>query len=146
MYFKVGLRVNALVRTTLLHGTSRYLFSSSHLGTLSTSEAKKLRNKQRKAARKAEAEAARVRAEQERREQAARSRQAGSEDNDPDRPAPADSGLDPNTLARVSRELLFIITYLRRRFLSTNFAVNYVVTHSPLLPPTLFYTKVSQSI
>ncbi|THD20369.1 N-alpha-acetyltransferase 16 NatA auxiliary subunit [Fasciola hepatica] len=72
---------------------------------LSTSEAKKLRNKQRKAARKAEAEAARVRAEQERREQAARSRQVGAEDNDTDRPAPADSGLDPNILARPTNPL-----------------------------------------
>lgn len=67
---------------------------------MSSSEAKKLRNKQRKAAKRAEAEAARARAEQERREQAARSRQPASEEANTDNPSIGDNDLDANLLAR----------------------------------------------
>ncbi|CAH8541258.1 unnamed protein product [Dicrocoelium dendriticum] len=74
--------------------------ASTDAGSVSSSEAKKLRNKQRKAARRAEAEAARIKLEQERREQALRSRNPAGEESDPDRPTNPDSGLDPHTLAR----------------------------------------------
>ncbi|KAH8871004.1 N-alpha-acetyltransferase 16, NatA auxiliary subunit [Schistosoma japonicum] len=75
---------------------------------ISSSEAKKLRNKQRKAAKRAEAEAARVRAEQERREQAARSRQPVSEEANTDNPTIAENDLDANLLARVKKFLLML--------------------------------------
>ncbi|VDQ07647.1 unnamed protein product [Trichobilharzia regenti] len=67
---------------------------------MTSSEAKKLRNKQRKAAKRAEAEAARARAEQERREQAARSRQPASEEANPENQSAIENDLDANLLAR----------------------------------------------
>ncbi|VDP85463.1 unnamed protein product [Schistosoma mattheei] len=78
---------------------------------MSSSEAKKLRNKQRKAAKRAEAEAARARAEQERREQAARSRQPASEEANADNPSMGENDLDANLLARVSICQLFCIKW-----------------------------------
>ncbi|KAG5449784.1 N-alpha-acetyltransferase 15, NatA auxiliary subunit [Clonorchis sinensis] len=80
---------------------------------LSTPEAKKMRNKQRKAARRAEAEAARARAEQERREQAIRSRQPATDEADPDRAVTTDSGLDPQVLARPTDPLEEACKFLR---------------------------------
>ncbi|CAL8086470.1 unnamed protein product [Calicophoron daubneyi] len=82
-------------------------------GTMSTSEAKKLRNKQRKAARRAEAEAAKARAEQERKEQALRSRQPPGDDADPDRPVAADVGLDPKVLGKPDDPLEEACKFLR---------------------------------
>ncbi|KAF6772853.1 hypothetical protein AHF37_08184, partial [Paragonimus kellicotti] len=80
---------------------------------ITTSEAKKLRNKQRKAARRAEAEAARARAEQERREQAIRSRQPAGDETDSDRLTNPANGLDPYALARPADPLEEACKFLR---------------------------------
>ncbi|KAL7063445.1 hypothetical protein AAHC03_0653 [Spirometra sp. Aus1] len=64
-----------------------------------TSELKKLRNKQRRAERRAEAEAQRSKADQERREQGQRSRQNADREADADKP-PEVEELDPKKLAR----------------------------------------------
>ncbi|KAA3673876.1 N-alpha-acetyltransferase 15/16, NatA auxiliary subunit [Paragonimus westermani] len=87
--------------------------SGGDQSNITTSEAKKLRNKQRKAARRAEAEAARARAEQERREQAIRSRQPAGDETDPDRLANPANGLDPYALARPADPLEEACKFLR---------------------------------